>query len=241
MMRDGSPPSRGLTAAVVPAGGLGRRMERRQPKQYLSLDGAPLLVHTLRALVASGRVSALVLAVPEDWLATSRRVLQSYGLLNVTSVVAGGAERQESVWRGLQAIPESAQWVIVHDAVRPFIARELVGRVLAAARRHGAAICGLPVRETVKRVGDHIVTSTLDRDGLWLVQTPQAFRRELLWEAHEKARRDRFLGTDDAVLVERLGARVAMVAGLPENIKITTPEDLGLARRWLARSVRRSR
>jgi len=109
--------------------------------------------------------------------------------------------------------------------------------VLAAARRHGAAVCGLPVRETVKRVTDQAVASTLDRDGLWLVQTPQAFRRALLWEAHDKARRDGFVGTDDAVLVERLGGRVAVVPGLPQNIKLTTPEDLALARAWLTRSA----
>ena len=134
------------------------------------------------------------------------------------------------MWRGLQAVPPHARWIVVHDAVRPFITADLVGRVLAAARRHGAATCGLPVRETVKRVQGDAVESTLDRDGLWLVQTPQAFDRDVLWEAHEKARRDGFTGTDDAVLVERLGGRVAMVPGLVENLKITTPEDLRAAR-----------
>jgi 2-C-methyl-D-erythritol 4-phosphate cytidylyltransferase len=125
--------------------------------------------------------------------------------------------------------------VLVHDAVRPFITRELIERVLDAARAHGATTCGVAVRETVKRVKGTLVQSTLDREGLWLTQTPQAFRRELLWEAHDKARRDSYLGTDDAVLVERLGVDVAMVPGLPENLKITTPADLQSARRWLAR------
>jgi 2-C-methyl-D-erythritol 4-phosphate cytidylyltransferase len=112
--------------------------------------------------------------------------------------------------------------------------------VLAAARRHGAATCGVPVRETVKRVRETMVEATLERDGLWLVQTPQAFSRALLWESHEKARRDGYAGTDDAVLVERLGARVAMVPGLPQNLKITTPEDLKAARLWLPRLGARS-
>ena len=148
-------------------------------------------------------------------------------------MVAGGSLRQESVWLGLQAVPTGVRWIVVHDAVRPFIGRDLVERLLAAARRWGAATCGLEVRETVKRVKGAMVESTVDRDGLWLVQTPQAFSRDLLWQGHEQARRDGFTGTDDAVLVERVGGRVAMVPGLPQNIKITTPEDLRVARLWL--------
>jgi 2-C-methyl-D-erythritol 4-phosphate cytidylyltransferase len=155
----------------------------------------------------------------------------------ILDVVAGGAERQDSVWLGLHAAG-APEWVLVHDAVRPFITPELVARVLAGAARTGAATCGLPVRDTVKRVQEALVESTLDRAGLWLVQTPQAFRRELLWEAHDKARRDGYAGTDDAVLVERLGGRVAMVPGLAENLKITTPEDLRAARRWTGQRLR---
>ena len=222
-----------MTVAVIPAGGTGARMNSRRPKQYLRLAGAPLLVHTVRALLRSGAVDGVVLAVPVDRIAATRRLLQRHRVPRVLSVVGGGAERQESVWRGLQAAPAGARWVVVHDAVRPFITRNLVERVLAAARRYGAATCGLEVRETVKRVRGKTVRATLDRDGLWLTQTPQAFSRDLLWTAHEKARRDHFTGTDDAVLVERLGGRVAMVPGLPENLKITTPEDLNIARRWL--------
>jgi 2-C-methyl-D-erythritol 4-phosphate cytidylyltransferase len=126
--------------------------------------------------------------------------------------------------------------VVIHDAARPFVTPGLVTEVLAAAAATGAATAGLPVRDTVKRVRDGYVECTLDREGLWLVQTPQAFRRDLLVEAHDKARRDGHLGTDDAVLVERLGVRVAMVPGLPENVKVTTPADLESARRWVRRA-----
>jgi len=222
-----------MTVVVIPAGGAGARMKSRQPKQYLRVTGAPLLVHTLRALLRSGVVDGVVLAVPGDRIVATRRMLQRYRVPRILGVVGGGANRQESVWRGLQAAPAGARWIVVHDAVRPFITRDLVEQVLAAARRHGAATCGLAVRETVKRVRGETVQATLDRDGLWLIQTPQAFSRGLLWAAHEKARRDHFTGTDDAVLVERLGGRVAMVPGLPENLKITTPEDLKVARLWL--------
>jgi 2-C-methyl-D-erythritol 4-phosphate cytidylyltransferase len=145
-------------------------------------------------------------------------------------VVAGGAERQESVARALDAVPAAIDLVLVHDAVRPFINRALVDRVLAAAGDCGAAICALPITETVKRVTDGVVQQTVDRTGLWAVQTPQAFRAELLREAHDKARRAGLLGTDDAMLVERLGHPVRVVRGLSENIKITTPADLRRAR-----------
>jgi 2-C-methyl-D-erythritol 4-phosphate cytidylyltransferase len=145
-------------------------------------------------------------------------------------VVAGGATRQESVWRALQASPPAVDIVLVHDAVRPFIERRLIDAVVAAAVQHGAAVCALPIAETVKRVRDGMVEATLDRSGLWAVQTPQAFRAALLREAHDKARRDGVAGTDDAALVERLGHPVRVVAGLPGNVKITTPEDLRRAR-----------
>ncbi len=204
-------------------------MGGRLPKQYLAVGGAPLVVRTVRALGRS--VEGVIVVAPADRVTATRRLLARHRVPRILAVVAGGAERQDSVWSGLSALPGTARWVIVHDAVRPFVTRDLVAKVLAAAVAHGAATCGIPVRDTVKRVKDALVHATLDREGLWLTQTPQAFRRELLWEAHDKARRDGHVGTDDASLVERLGAKVAMVPGLSQNLKITTPEDLRAARR----------
>jgi 2-C-methyl-D-erythritol 4-phosphate cytidylyltransferase len=221
--------------AVVPAGGMGARMGSRRPKQYLALAGCPLLVHTLRNLRHCKALDGVVLTVPGDRVAATRRLLSRYRITTALDVLGGGGSRQESVWRGLEAVPAGPQWIVVHDAVRPFVTSALVERLLAAARRWGAATCGIEVRETVKHVTAGMVQSTVDREGLWLVQTPQAFNRDLLREAHEKARRDGYTGTDDAVLVERLGAQVAMVPGLPDNMKITTPEDLRIARLWLNR------
>src|SRR5262249_9490788 len=129
-----------------------------------------------------------------------------------------------------QAVPGECEIAVVHDAVRPFISRALIDAVLAAAEAGGAAICALPIAETVKRVRDGVVEGTLDRAGLWAVQTPQAFRTALLREAHEKARGDGVTGTDDAMLVERLGHPVRVVPGLAGNVKITTPDDLRRAR-----------
>jgi len=227
-----------VTYAIVPAGGLGSRMGSRQPKQYLRLGRVPILVATLRALARTRGLAGIVVAVPGAHMTATRRLLVERRVPKVLDVVAGGADRQESVWRALQRVPERARWVIVHDAVRPFIDRALVERVRAAARG-GAATCGMPVRETVKRVRDGSVETTVERTGLWTTQTPQVFTRALLWEAHEKARRDGFGGTDDAVLVERLGAAVVMVPGLELNLKITTREDLRTARAW-ARHRRRA-
>ena len=230
------PPS---TVAIVPAAGSGSRMGGSSPKQFLRLGGVPVLVRTLAALGRSRVIGGIVVVVPPSAVERTRRVLSRHRVPRVLAVVAGGRARQESVWLGLQAVPAAADVVVVHDGVRPFITGRLVRDVVEAAQRFGAASCGLPIRETVKRAREGFVEATVDRDGLWLVQTPQAFRRTLLWEAHEKARRDGFLGTDDAGLVERVGAPVRMVAGLAENLKITTPDDLARARVLMAAKGRR--
>ena len=213
-------------AVLVPAGGLGTRLGHRTPKQFLTISGATILARTLTHFVRHPAVRAVIVAAPAEHLARTRRLV---GRSRVT-VVAGGATRQESVWNALQSAPGDVEIVLVHDAVRPFIDRRLIDAVVAAASAHGAAICALPIAETVKRVRDGVVEATLDRSQLWSVQTPQGFRSALLREAHEKARRDGVMGTDDAALVERLGHPVQVVPGLPGNVKITTPEDLRRAR-----------
>ena len=216
-------------AVLVPAGGVGARLGRRTPKQFLALGREPILAATLRHFRRHPRVASVVVAAPATHVARARRVLGRGGA--PVTVVAGGASRQESVWLALQAAPASARVILVHDAVRPFLTRSLIDALIAGAERDGAAICALPIAETVKRVRDGLVETTLPREGLWSVQTPQAFQAAILREAHDKARRDAFLGTDEAMLVERLGHRVRVVPGLAENVKITTPEDLRRARR----------
>jgi 2-C-methyl-D-erythritol 4-phosphate cytidylyltransferase len=216
-------------AVLVPAGGTGARLGHRTPKQFLRVGGAVILVRTLSHFLRHPAVRAVVVAAPAEHLARTRRLVSGRGGRRV-QVVAGGASRQESVWNALQAAPDDVDIVLVHDAVRPFIDRRLIDAVVAAAAAHGAAICALPIAETVKRVRAGVVEATLDRSELWTVQTPQGFRGALLREAHDKARRDGTDGTDDAVLVERLGHPVRVVPGLAGNVKITTPEDLRRAR-----------
>ena len=212
-------------AVVIPAGGIGARLGRRMPKQFLRVGREAILAATVRHFRRHPRVAAIVVAAPAAHVARARRLLGP----GVT-IVTGGATRQESVRLALEAAPHGVRMVLVHDAVRPFITRGLVDAVLAAARADGAAICALPVTETVKRVREGLVEATVDRAGLLTVQTPQAFRAEILREAHDKARPDGVAGTDDAMLVERLGHRVRVVPGVAANVKITTPDDLRRAR-----------
>jgi 2-C-methyl-D-erythritol 4-phosphate cytidylyltransferase len=221
--------------AVVPAGGRGVRMGAK--KQGLPVGGRPVLRWTLDAFEAADVVEAVVVAVPAEDVAAWRRRLRS--CRKVTAVVAGGPERQASVAAGLAAVPVGVGVVVVHDGARPCVTPELVARVVAAARADGAAVAALPVGETVKRGEDGWVRETLDRAGLWAVQTPQAFRADLLRAAHGRAEADGVLATDDAALVERLGAPVRLVPGLPGNVKITRPEDLPLAAALLRRPRRR--
>jgi 2-C-methyl-D-erythritol 4-phosphate cytidylyltransferase len=217
--------------ALIPAGGIGARLGRRTPKQFLALGRGPILAATVAHFARHPAIDAIVVAAPAAHVDRARRALRGLRGRGAVIVVPGGQTRQESVWLALQAGPGDAALVVVHDAVRPFITRGLIDAVVDAARRAGAAICALPVSETVKRVRGDEVEATIDRTGLWTVQTPQAFHADLLREAHEKARRDGVVGTDDAALVERLGHPVKVIHGLEGNLKITTPGDLRRARR----------
>lgn len=225
----------GRVAVVVPAGGLGTRVGRPIPKQFLALGGRSILAATVARVATHPAVDLVVVVAPAAHVERARRLLAGIPRRAARVVVPGGASRQESVRLGLDAVPAAVDVIAVHDAVRPFVDRELIDAVLEAARRTGAAICALPIAETVKRVRDGYVEATLDRSALWAVQTPQAFSAALLREAHDKAARDGADGTDDAMLVERLGHRVCVVPGRPANIKITTPDDLRRARAWVRR------
>jgi 2-C-methyl-D-erythritol 4-phosphate cytidylyltransferase len=225
----------GRIAVVIPAGGVGARFGGRIPKQFLRLQRVPVLTVTVGHFARHPAVMAIVVAAPEAHVARARRVLAPIARRKSLLVVPGGRTRQDSVWLAMQAVPDEAELIVVHDAVRPLITRGLIDAVARAAAESGAAICALPIAETVKRVREDIVEATLDRSELRAVQTPQAFHADLLREAHEKAQRDGVVGTDDAMLVERLGHPVRVVRGLAQNVKITTPDDLRRARRAGAR------
>jgi 2-C-methyl-D-erythritol 4-phosphate cytidylyltransferase/2-C-methyl-D-erythritol 2,4-cyclodiphosphate synthase len=190
-----------------------------------------VLQRAVDALQHCPRIDEIVVVVREEHMAEVRRRLGG----KVTAVVAGGSERRQSVAAGLDAVP-AADWIVVHDGARPFVSGALVVQVLDAAQRWGAATAGLPVTDTVKRVEDGRVRTTVDRSDLVAVQTPQAFRAGLLREAHRRVPAE-VAATDDAELVERLGGEVIVVPGDPANVKVTTPSDLALARRRAGEAI----
>lgn len=203
-------------------------MGGRVPKQFLSLGGQPLILHSLRVLQASSAVHEIILAVPQsDMDYCLKEIIAKHHFTKVTKVVPGGAERQDSVRHALEAVHGEVDVVLVHDAVRPFLTERMIEEVVSMARGRGAAIIALPMKDTVKQVGaDHVIERTIDRAGLWLAQTPQAFRRDWLLAAHRKAHGEGVRATDDAYLMEWCGYSVSVVEGSGENIKVTRPEDL---------------
>lgn len=230
--------------AIVPAAGLSTRMGSTTGgparKQLLVFQGAPVVIHTLRTLQrCPGLEKILVAARPDDLPALAERVAAERFAVPV-EVREGGETRQESVWRALQHVPSTVPFVVVHDAVRPFVDAETVARALAAAKQHGAVIAAIPAVDTIKQVerigAEEIrVVATLPRERLILVQTPQVFRHDWLREAMEQAECEGFHATDESALIEHAGHDVYVVPGTPRNWKITTPADLELAQLFLGR------
>jgi 2-C-methyl-D-erythritol 4-phosphate cytidylyltransferase len=227
---------------ILPAAGLGTRMAGREPKQFLSLDGAPILIHSLRAFAAVNRVTAIYVAVRKAEIERVQAQIAEhgvrYGFEGRVHVVEGGDTRQESVAHALAALPaEDEDIVLVHDAVRPLIDAATIERTIDAVAEYGAAIVGLPAVDTIKQVErtahGALITATIPREFVVLAQTPQGFRYELLQSAFEEATADGFVGTDEASVVERAGHAVAVVPGSAVNLKITQPGDLELAEFYL--------
>ena len=226
--------------AIIPAAGTGVRMGSGTPKQFLSLEGVPIFIHTLRKFARSPVIDSIDLGVRPEDMERVHQDLAREALTKPVAVLAGGASRQETVERALAAAPPSTEIVVVHDAVRPFVSLDLISRVVEAARRGGAAIPGVPSIDTVKQVELQMILGTIPRERIVLAQTPQAFRYPLLRDAFANARQEGFMGTDESSLVERLGVNVTALMGSDRNIKITKPSDLPLARLYLAQEAEQS-
>jgi 2-C-methyl-D-erythritol 4-phosphate cytidylyltransferase len=220
-----------MIAAVLVAAGRGVRMGGGKPKQYLPLAGKPVLVQTLNRFLSCNAIDAVNLVVAQNEIDTVRSLLFPLHSVNKKiDLVVGGDSRRSSVFNGLQAIEAREGIVLIHDGVRPLISQRLIKACIRGARQWGACIPALAVNDTLKQVDDdNLVQSTVPRRGLQLVQTPQAFELSLIRKAHQQAMAENWQVTDDASLVERLGGRVKVIPGMPENIKITTPDDLRLA------------
>ena len=223
-----------MVTAIIVAAGQGRRMAGDRRKQYLTLAGIPILTRTLMVFTRCDTVDEIILVVPEDDIDFCRETILETDYLNrKITLIPGGKRRQDSVFNGLINVNPNCSIVVIHDGVRPFVLNEHITKCIDGAKHFGACIVGVPAYETLKQVdpSDHIIR-TLKRDDIWLAQTPQAFRHELIRQAHDRARIENFAVTDDASLVERLGATVKIVKGSRRNIKITVQEDLSMAR-WM--------
>jgi 2-C-methyl-D-erythritol 4-phosphate cytidylyltransferase len=212
-------------SAIIPAAGQGTRMGSAIPKQFLLLQGKPILHHTLRAFEASGQVDSVILVVPEkDSAAAKKEWLLGYDIV------------KKIVYNGFQALDADTDVVLVHDGVRPFVTGDMILRAIEAAKNFGAAITAIPVNDTIKLAdADGFVEKTVDRSGLWRVQTPQAFQYAVLNEAFQKAVQDSYYGTDEGSLLEYAGKKVKIIEGSEMNIKITRQEDLILGEAILNR------
>jgi 2-C-methyl-D-erythritol 4-phosphate cytidylyltransferase len=228
--------------AILPAAGLGTRMGAETPKQFLELDGTSILVHSVRKLASCELVTEIIVATRGEEVARLADRLREEKLRQQVRVVKGGDTRQESVAAALKQVAEGTEIVLVHDAVRPFVTREQIARVIEEARSCGAAILGIPAMDTVKEVKRTslpedvaLITMTIPRERVVLAQTPQAFRTNILKEAFARAEADGVSASDEAGLVERLGQEVHVVLGSERNIKITKPADMELANFYLER------
>jgi 2-C-methyl-D-erythritol 4-phosphate cytidylyltransferase len=227
--------------AIVPAAGLGLRLKSKTAKPLLNLNGRPILFYSLEALSKNKSIKRIIIAIREEHRDSIRSALDTFGIRKKIDLAVGGDSRLKSVENCLKQIAPDTDYILIHDAARPFLSEGLLSRCIKEAKRNRAVICAVPVKATIKqisrptevrRANQIVVRKTLDRDELWEIQTPQVFKKDLLLEAYGRFRNTP--ATDDASLVEKLGVKVKVISGAYFNIKITTPEDLVFAKALLA-------
>ena len=223
-------------AAIIPAAGRGERFKSKVPKSFVSVLGKPLLVHTLRRLQNCYAFEEMVVMVQRSHQSRTREMLKRHGFGHVR-VEIGGSSRADSVKRGFLSLTQRSEWVLVHDAARPLVDTAFLLRTLSAAKKSGAALCGIPVTATVKRLrpGQDIVLSTQDRRYLYLAQTPQVFRKDLLLARYRALGKKALKATDEAALFDKTSVPVRCVEGDVKNIKVTTQDDLELVKYYLSK------
>jgi len=221
-------------SAIIAAAGMSNRMKSKINKQFININGKPILAHTLEKFQRCKYVDEIIVVAREDEINYCKKeIVKRFGFNKVTKIVRGGKERQDSVYNGILALNGKTDIVVSHDGARPFVKVKNIVDSIRGAVKYGACVIGTPVKDTIKVVKDENIDHTPKRDVLWAAQTPQTFKKEILMEGYKKAIEDNFVGTDDSVLVERLGINVKMIMGSYENIKITTPEDIIIAESML--------
>lgn len=221
--------------AILLAAGRGRRLQSDIPKLLVRLNSQPVIIYSLKALSSHPYIKDIIVVAHRQNRTSILGAIYEYRIAKVIHIVEGGLRRQDSVHNALKALPNSSKYVLIHDAARPFIGKEIISKVISAAKKSGAAIVGVPVKATIKKVKGNgarvkrcVVEKTIDRNSLWEIQTPQVFIREVITKAYRKYAGSHV--TDDASLVEKLKRKVVVVPGSYSNIKITTPDDLIVAR-----------
>ena len=213
-------------SAVIVAAGNSKRMDDGIDKLAVELNGKPLLAWTISRFESTEIIDEIIVVTREDEIEKVKELTLSEGFRKVSSIIKGGAFRQQSTQNGLNATSDDSTVVLVHDGARPLIRTSDIERIAESAEENGAALLALPSKESVKEVHDGRVTKTLPRELIWLAQTPQGFRKELLQEALSSAEKEGYVGTDEASLVERIGKEVAVVEGHGSNIKVTVSSDI---------------
>jgi 2-C-methyl-D-erythritol 4-phosphate cytidylyltransferase len=230
--------------ALIPAAGMGKRMGASINKQYLQLNGLPIVSRTISVFERSSLIDAIYLVIPVDEIPYCReQIVEAGGFKKIAAIVPGGKERQNSVMNGLNAMRNDVvddDVVLIHDGARPLVTENMLCESIAVARISDGVLVAVPTKDTIKIVSDGIVVDTPPRETLWQAQTPQVFRFGIIHAAYLSAERDGFIGTDDASLIERNGGKIRIVPGDYRNIKITTPEDLVLAEAFLAGNAKES-
>lgn len=222
-------------SAIIPAAGRGERMGNSVSKQFIKVKGIPILAYTIRIFEELKEINEIFLIIPPlEMELYLKEIIEKYNFKKVLKLIPGGSRRQDSVYNGLKEIREDTDIVVIHDAVRPFTDKDIIKESIDSAYMFGGAAAGVEVKDTVKMGSeDGFIYKTLDRSRLIFIQTPQAFKREILTKAYSMAYIDNIKGTDDASFVERLGYKIKIIKGSYKNIKITTPDDLIIAENFL--------
>lgn len=220
-----------MNTAIILAAGKGTRMNAGMNKQFILLNDKPLLAQTLEVFQSSKTIDSIILVTSRDELQFCKeQILDAYGFDKVDKLICGGSERQQSVFNGIRSLDKNCSVVVIHDGARPIVPNGIIERCIEGAEIYGAVSAGMPAKETIKILNeDGFVEYTPERGRVWITQTPQAFKPDIIRKAHEMAGIKGIVGTDDAFLVEHMGIKVKMIEGSYENIKVTTPEDLIIA------------
>lgn len=231
--------------AIVPSAGLGKRFDPSKRKTFVHIDGVPLLIYTLKRLQGESLITEIIPVLRPEDIEAGHEMIKEYGLTKIKRIASGGPERQDSIYNALKLIaedktgPDEIRQVLIHDGVRPYIPEGMIAKLIDAIEGVDGVIPGIPVKDTVKEIdAEGVVVSTLNREKLRAVQTPQFFSFKVIKEAYDKAFEDGVYATDDAALIERTGGRVRIIEGSTFNIKVTTPEDLEMLKYLFAKTAK---